>query len=935
MKIDWNFFQSKVARRVFLLFILSALIPVIFLAIFQITQISRQLNETSQQHVRQSVKTIGMDLIGRLFHLENQISLLGKAIIALPQDDYVTQSEQLSGLAPDFVSLTLMDKEKTSLVLKGKKLVLPMDMKALSVGQTAIAVRPPQTGGSGSHVMMIHRLDPHRYLLGRVKNIWMFDIHSNALFWVIGPKNQLIYTNTASSVPENVFSLKMKQDSDVFPWQTQQEEYFVGYWSLFLKQRLKSENWTVVLAEPMASVLSQAKSLYSIFIPTVLVAIFLTMFLTQAQIRRVLTPLEKLRKATKRIAKRDFTTPVNVTSHDEFEELGEAFNAMASQLNRQFKTLSILSMLDKSILTNKDGEAILNIIFDRLKEAVNYDVLVLGMIRHEDKTRISLTIDDADRLQIEIAETELSKQDLLLLQQNQDRAIDLKKDGLPDYLASLTHHRMNYFILFPILHRGIPTAIMGMGFKEKETLKEFNTNELRDIFYRASIAFTHAEWEEQLYRQAHYDDLTHLPNRLMLRDAMNDALERAVKEETYCVLMFLDLDNFKDVNDTLGHSIGDRFLALVAKRMHQQLGNQGLLARIGGDEFTILLSDIPSVHIAKKQAEEVAERLLKAFDEPFLLEDMEYFATASIGIAIYPKDCKTSDELLKYADMSMYLAKARGKNDYEFFSSELEVEVIERNELLQELHSALQEKQFLIYYQPKIDSLNNTLIGAEALIRWQHPTRGLLLPDLFLNLAEESNLIFAIGDLVIKNTCQQLKDWQNEGYLIPPIAINIAARQFSQKDLSQRIASVIKKSGVNPTFIEFEVTESAFIENFDETVVILNQLKELGCKLTIDDFGTGYSSMHYLMKLPVDTMKIDRIFIHGIPQNEKNISIIKAIKTLALNLGMQVVAEGIETKEQSDLLKDLGCEYQQGYYFSRPLSPDEFARNYLKKIGKK
>lgn len=929
MKLDWSFFHSKFARRLFYLFVISALIPIIFLAIFQISQMSRQLSDSSQIQVRQTVKTIGMDLIGRLFHRENQLNLVGKAIKTLPPQSPMEASGNIKELAPDFEALTLVTKDRPSEVIKGQLLKMPTALPTIPIGRTWVMVKQNEQPLNLNNIILVHRLDKDDYLLGQVGNIWSFDIHSNALFWVIGPNNQLIYSNTSNRYPSLILQYKNEKDSDVFPLNIENEEYYVGYWSLFLKQRLQSENWLVVLAEPKTSVLSQAKNLYSIFIPTIIFALLLTMFLSQAQIRRMLVPLEKLRVATRKIGKRDFTTPVKVTSDDEFAELGEAFNAMASRLNHQFKALSILSVLDKSVLAQNDGEAVLNIIFEHLKEVVNYDVLVLGLLKHEDDQAISFTIDDRTHDQIEIAESYVSEEDFLYLKNNKEIHYELGKQSLPDYLVGLKNHLMNYFIVFPILHRGMPTAIIGLGFKNKKDLNTFSNVELQDIFYRASVAFTHAEWEERLFKQAHFDDLTNLPNRLMLRDEMSSALDRAENNGTHCVLMFLDLDNFKDVNDTLGHSVGDKFLAMVANRMQNSLGTAGILARIGGDEFTFLMADLASASIAKRQAEEAANALLRSFDKPFTLQDMEYFASASIGIALFPDDCKTSDGLLKYADMSMYRAKERGKNGYAFFSRELEQSVIEHNELLQEMHLALNEKEFLIYFQPKINCKTGKLVGVEALIRWQHPTRGLLQPDAFLPLAENSNLIFPIGDFVIRETCRQLQQWKKEGLNIPCSAINIAARQFTQRDLGYRIIKIIKRMGIDPNMLEFEVTESAFIESFNETNAILTQLKQLGCRLTIDDFGTGYSSMHYLMKLPLDTMKIDRVFIQTLPDDKKNISIIKAIKTLADNLGMKIVAEGIETKEQSDLLAKMGCEIQQGYYFSRPLSGEEFAKQYL------
>jgi diguanylate cyclase (GGDEF)-like protein len=601
---------------------------------------------------------------------------------------------------------------------------------------------------------------------------------------------------------------------------------------------------------------------------------------------------------------------------------------MTKQLQQQFQTLSLLSILDQSILKAENGEKVLEIIFNSLKNLVNYDLLVLGTYR--EPSRLELIIDYQDEPRT-VNYVRISPKELDNLKHSKEITLNLKIVTLPQYLVPIKAYPIKRLIIFPILHKHSPTAIICLGFESLEALNVCNTEELHDIFYRAAVAFTHADWEERLYHQAHYDDLTGLPNRLVLKDQLNQALIRGSDHNYYTILMFLDLDNFKDINDTLGHGIGDQFLSLVSKTMQEAVGSQYLISRIGGDEFTVLITDLRSSELAHKKSISTAEKLLHVFDNPFMMNNVEFHITASIGIVIAPDDATKGEELIKFADMSMYKAKESGKNCYVFFSTTLEKMVTERNILLQEMHTALHEDQFCIYLQPKINCLDNSLVGAEVLIRWNHPEHGIVLPDVFLPLAEDSSLIIPLGAWVFRKACLQLNEWRSLYGEVPSLAINIAAKQLSQPNPAQQIELIIADTGVDATRLEFEITESSLIGNLKETIAILEQLHSLGSRLSIDDFGTGYSSMRYLQILPLDNMKIDRIFIQDLLTDKKNVSIIKAIITLGNNLGLALIAEGIESKEQSELLATLGCTVQQGFYFSEPLTPEAFAKRYLKK----
>ncbi|KTC66316.1 inner membrane protein PLUS sensory box protein LssE (plasmid) [Legionella adelaidensis] len=931
MRLEWKFFQSKVAHRIFYLFILSALIPIIFLAIFLVLQLNRQLTFNSQVQVRQDVKNAGMAVIGRLSNLDKQLNLLGKALIFINGKDFIKSTENLEDLATDFKALSIIAKNGKALSLHGPALFLPPNLPT-SPGDSSLSIVREETSKT-NRFFITHKMNKEVFLVGEINQdlLWDFNLTNQSLLWVLDTNNNVIYSTSVSPIPSPFLVEKLKSDTGVFSWKLQNKEFIGAYWSLFLRFRFHSTNWVIILAEPESNLFSQIKNLYKILLPTIFFAFLVSMLLSQSQIRRYLIPLEQLRNATRRIASRDFSTPVTVKSGDEFEELGDAFNRMAKHLRQQFRTLSLLSVLDQSILKNEDGEKVLNLIFASLKELVDYDLLILGSFKRNNKIDLRvLTGENSNEI---LKVVEIKKEEYKNLQYSREITLNLNVVDAPAYLSFVKEYGIRYLIIFPILHKNDPAAMIVLGFNHIDSLNDCNTEELHDIFYRAAVAFTHAEWEERLYYQAHYDDLTGLPNRLVLRDQLHRALIRNVEARHHCVLMFLDLDNFKDINDTLGHSVGDNFLYSVAQTMQNAIGHNGLIARIGGDEFTILLTDIPRADLAHKKAISAADKLLKVFAKPYNVKGAEFHVTASIGIVIAPEDSNNSDEIIKFADMSMYKAKESGKNRYVFFSSALEKIVRERNRMLQELYTALTEEQFRIYFQPKINCENFSLVGAEVLLRWEHPTLGLLLPDYFLPLTEESNLIIPLGEWVIHEACRQVKEWEKQNLSVPPIAINIAAKQFTQENLVSQITKIIETTQVNPQNLEFEITESSLIGNLSETISILNQIHHLGSRISIDDFGTGYSSMRYLQMLPLDNMKIDRVFIQGLPGDKRNLSIIKAIVNLAKNTGLVLIAEGIETKMQSELLHELDCVIQQGFYFSEPLPAKLFAKRYLKPLS--
>ena len=434
--------------------------------------------------------------------------------------------------------------------------------------------------------------------------------------------------------------------------------------------------------------------------------------------------------------------------------------------------------------------------------------------------------------------------------------------------------------------------------------------------------------EEKIAHIAFYDTLTQLPNRYLLKDRLSQALAYAEKYNKLLAVLFLDLDNFKSINDTLGHNVGDQLLQAVSDRLARHLRTidtlarpgetETTVARFGGDEFTILLQEIKEPH----DAGTVAQRILDLFSQPFKLENREAFICTSLGISVYPHDGKNADALLMNADTAMYHAKEQGRNNFQFYTESMNIAATEQFALEDELRKALGNNELQLYYQPQIDILTERIIGVEALLRWTHPEKGLLLPEVFVPLAERTGLMATIGEWVLHTACNQNRAWQAAGFDPIYVTVNIAGSQFKQKNFADMISRVLIETDLDPEYLELEFTESILMDSAESTMTTLGDLKSAGVRLAIDDFGTGYSSLNSLKRFPIDTLKIDRSFVRDILSNPDDKAIVVAIIALADSLKLDVVAEGVETIEQLAFLRKQGSKAVQGYLLSLPLPVD-------------
>jgi len=482
-------------------------------------------------------------------------------------------------------------------------------------------------------------------------------------------------------------------------------------------------------------------------------------------------------------------------------------------------------------------------------------------------------------------------------------------------------HENKKVIYEPTTEKGNSFEIVATSIKNSDgTISKMEF--IRDITNQKKAQENLQQEKNKLDYQAHHDALTGLPNRILFTDKLDNAIINAKQNANKVALLFIDLDHFKEINDSLGHDVGDKILQTVTTRLKNILQDKDTLARLGGDEFTIILEDLTEA----QDSSFIASKILKVLSEVIEIDERTLYVSSSIGISIYPDDGTSAQNLLKFADSAMYKAKDEGRNNYQYYNTKMTEMAFERIVMETSLRQALTKEEFVVYYQPQVDGQTNKLIGMEALVRWQHPTMGLVSPTKFIPLAETTGLIVELDRFVMRTAVKQLVQWYKDGFNPGVLAINLAIKQLQQADFGEMLNTLLKETKCKAEWLELEVTESQIMTHPEEAIAKLNLISDLGIKLAIDDFGTGYSSLAYLKKLPIDKLKIDQTFIRDLPDDEEDASITRAVIALAKSLNLQIIAEGVETKEQKDFIVENGCKNIQGYFYSRPIPAEEITK---------
>jgi diguanylate cyclase (GGDEF)-like protein len=926
--IKVNFLSSKVARRVTIQFLLSALIPIVATAILSFTYISDLLVDNSQSQLRQAGKYYGFSVLDRILLIEKKLQ---KISISL-QSGYVKADYYQKHFNNELKSLAYINSGGDVQMLFGKKLNLPKKLissktkhgtKLLSQhnsnNRSSLFISMKLSKLQLNGVALIAEVNPE-HLWGRNETL----AYSTNIC-VLNKNREALYCshNKATSMLSKLYKTQPKKIPAYFEWENNDNTYLAASWGLFLESRFDSENWTIIASQEEKLALLPIKTFSNIFPSIIILSLLITIFLSISQIRRNLVPLEKLISGIRSVSNNDFSKKVIVDSNDEFQELANSFNTMTMKLSKQFNALTTLSEIDHLILSNPDIEHVITTILKRLHKIVTTDFVSITVIEsNNSKTAKSYLYNDSTSTNNypDIDQTFFTKNNLNLLLSNQYyKCIDIESMKTK-YLEHLSSRGATYVCAFPIVLENKITAVINLGFKQHCELKDDDKKQIRDIADRLAVALATTERDIKLYQQAHFDALTKLPNRELFADRLSQEIIHAHREEHKVALLFIDLDRFKQVNDTLGHSIGDKLLQHTAERLNTCVRDTDTVARLGGDEFTLIISNIKG----PKDASVIAENAIKKLAEPLTINGHELFINSSIGISIYPDDGNSVEELLRNADAAMYRAKEQGRGRHQFFEEKMNAEDLERTSIERDLRFAIERNEFSLRYQPQIDLSSGKIIGAEALLRWNHPERGFVSPEIFIPIAEDNGLIEIIGEWVLRTACTQFTAWKDNNIHLKRIAVNVSSRQFLQNEFVAVVNKILVETDMSAKNLEIEITETLLMEDRIDTITILNKLSAMGISLSIDDFGTGYSSLSYLKRLPVDALKIDRSFMEGIPTDDDAIAISASIIALAHTLNKKVIAEGVETVEQLSLLRNKNCDVGQGYYFNKPLKALEF-----------
>ena len=896
---------SHVAQRLFFLFLLAALIPVGGLSYFAYTEVSHMLTDLNYRRLQQDAKAGGMGLIQRLSWREQALKRLVEpaasgAPVALPEkiDGFarveVVGQEVLAELAPNQAE----HLRRAGVVLR---LVARMDPVML------VAI-------PGATELVQAHLDR--------ASLW-YDEEASDRYCILNAGGVPLHcTADLTAAPEPSLVGSAGQSSGVFPWQLDGEDHIAAWWRASLQASFASDGFIVVVSDARKDVLA-VLTRFHLTLPAIMVlALALAAWFSITQIRRQLRPLERLESGTRRLAQGEFSSRVDVMGTDEFASLAVSFNRMAETIERKFHLLRALGELDRAILVVSEMDAVVAMLLEQVPLAVSCDGA--GVLRRDPRDGIRLQILDRTSATVHTIEpvcTEAAAVSIWKLD-GPWFMLDLGTPG-SDSLRHFADSGSTVALVFPARTGDRVECALVLAFRQPPHDLDDATQAGRSLADRLSAAGSSIASEDKLYRQAHYDALTGLPNRVMLRDRMEQALLRADREGVSVAAMLVDLDDFKQVNDSLGHNAGDRLLVAIAERLTSQARATDTVARLAGDEFVVLIADLQR-DSAISVVDRIAGKMTAELARPGDLAGRRVSSPASIGIALYPENAGNYEDLLMAADAAMYESKRSRRGGYRFYSPSMNAAVRERFDLAQELREAIERQEFFLVYQPKIEAATGKVVGAEALVRWASPKRGLVSPVQFIPVIDEIGLQGRLGEWVLDTACAQAVAWVRMGYTDLAISVNVSPSQIHGGEVVIHVREALARHGLEPRHLELEVLESMAVDDTSGTNSILAELREMGVGIALDDFGTGYSSLVYLTQLPANVLKIDRGFIVPLLSDKRQQAIVERIISLAKALNYVVVAEGVEEVDQMRLLVDMGCDLFQGYLFSKPLSATDF-----------
>ncbi len=915
--------RQVLTQRLFLIFIAFALIPVVALSTVAIQYISNSSRDQLKSVLVAQSDTFGDRVLSRLAVVERRLDVFRGELKsgAIPdtrgwvvRDNYGGESLRMGLFAPEFLPDDVQEDQLRHLragrVLLVVKLV-DVDLEEVYLVQAV----EPLSLEEGLAVAALDALsmfgDPETRNL--LQENCIYDAEGHVLF-----ATSIAVCESFGRINQNYRGEKRATIDDV--------AYTLTYRSLFLSENFRAGDWRAGIVNPDAEALREYELFRNSFLAFAGLALFMLSLVSVRLIRRQMAPLGAIMDGIRRVSAREYDKPVVVDSGDEFEAMAGAFNSMSQRVSRQLATMGSMSEIDQLILARGKKEDIARIVLAKTRSVLPGDHFALFLLGGEDDTQQGSLYRQEGRegADVVVSPAAIDDRDCKLLEALSDTRFEADDERLPAFVQALRRDSDRLYHLLPVLLDGRLIAVLVIAFSTPDGLDDEQRELAASFADRVAVGLSNAEWEAKLFHQANYDSLTDLPNRLALIEELGRRVARAKRENAHFAVIFIDLDNFKLINDSMGHDRGDQLIVAMGERMKDCLRSDDMIARLGGDEFIIVCSEAPDEGWATAWVNEVASRVLSVVKRPLMLDEQEVRVEASMGVALFPGDGEDTGTLMRNADSAMYHAKAKGRGSYQFFSDDLNREAAELMVLSTELKQAIERDEFVLFFQPKVSASSYQIVGAEALIRWQHPSRGLLPPGAFMQAAETLGLMEDLGDWVLDAACDQLRTWKAAGQTVVPISVNVVASQIQKQSMVNDLLARIAQYGVASSELELEITEDALVSDIQSAVPVLEQLRAAGITVSIDDFGTGYSSLGYMKQLPVDKLKIDRTFIIDLARNTVDQAIVTSTILLADSVGMTVVAEGVEDEEQLAWLRDRGCDEIQGFYFSPPVPADEF-----------
>lgn len=913
--------QSRVGQRLLLQFLVIALVPLAALAIASLSQVRELLLAQGSSRLAGVAKSYAMGVHERL-QTARDLEILSASRPGLPPSESASTPRRFL-----FMGRYAPDGRVTVLWGAPPAAVSSVVANYRREGAKARTAVRHADGG----LFLLHAVDAssEQVMVGELnpEYVWGMEaeVQAGTVMCVVEGESLDVLRCPPGSAASLLESLRVQPggiEARDFAWDDDGVQYRGRVWAQFMAHDFAAPDWYFALSARADDMLAAVGAFQRAFVPTVVLALLLIAWLAIRQLRMTLVPLQALSEGTQRLAANDLDVRVVVDSKDEFGELGKTFNSMAERLSGKLRLSQAYTEIDRLILERHD--------LDRIMDATLHHAVQLVPAAH---FRVFLLDrpDGASGRLVTLAPGEGPRGSGLKTTRGEMSA------GMPFSFLADTGGEARA----PVPAWESDVESLGPGSRWMQPLiwgktacgwllafqkcgQEFDDDAIRAIgglANRLAVAIASAWRDVELFQRAHYDSLTGLPNRDLFGDRLRQEIARSRRDGGAFVVMFVDLDRFKAVNDSHGHNAGDQLLCEAADRLKSTLREGDTVSRHGGDEFAVLVTDVRE----KVDVLPVAQKIIEALSEPFLVAGQACFLSASVGIAIFPDNGDTPDELLKHADTAMYRAKSAGRRQAVFFEERMNAEAVAHLAIDRELRRALERNELVLHYQPQVELESDRVVGAEALVRWNHPERGLLGPGHFIPVAEQSDVILGVGRWVIEEACRQMQIWRKQGLPLERVSVNVSARQFADPGFVDHVRTTVLERGL-AAHLEFEITETVLLERGEELAGKLRQLADFGCSIALDDFGTGFSSLAYLKKLPVHAVKIDRMFVDDIDRTADARALVEAMIEMSHVLGKWVVAEGAERHSHVAMLQGLGCDLVQGYVFSKPLPAADLAQ---------